>query len=107
MSEVAQSCPTLCDPVDCSLPGFPGGSVVKNLPANAGDAGSIPGSERYPEEGNGNPIQYSCLENSKDRGDWQATVQGVAESDTTEHRGQELLYYGNFPKCVKIERQIK
>ena len=84
--------------------------VVKNLPANVGDTrdvGSIPGLGRYPEEGNGNPIQYSCLENSKDRGDWQATVQGVAESDTTEHRGQELLYYGNFPKCVKIERQIK
>ena len=84
--------------------------VVKNLPANVGDTrdvGSIPGLGRYPEEGNGNPIQYSCLENSKDRGDWQATVQGVAESDTTEHRGQELLYYGNFPTCVKIERQIK
>ena len=84
--------------------------MVKNLPANVGDTrdvGSIPGLGRYPEEGNGNPIQYSCLENSKDRGDWQATVQGVAESDTTEHRGQELLYYGNFPKCVKIERQIK
>ena len=84
--------------------------VVKNLPASVGDTrdvGSIPGLGRYPEEGNGNPIQYSCLENSKDRGDWQATVQGVAESDTTEHRGQELFYYGNFPTCVKIERQIK
>ena len=75
--------------------------VVKNLPASVGDTrdvGSIPGLGRYPEEGNGNPIQYSCLENSKDRGDWQATVQGVAESDTTEHRGQELFYYGNFPR---------
>ena len=84
--------------------------VVKNLPASVGDTrdvGSIPGLGRYPEEGNGNPIQYSCLENSKERGDWQATVQGVAESDTTEHRGQELFYYGNFPTCVKIERQIK
>ena len=53
--------------------GFPGGSVVKNLPANAGDigdAGLIPGSERSPGRGNGNPLQYSCLENSMDRGAW-------------------------------------
>ena len=52
--------------------GFPGGTVVKNLPANTGDAknvGSIPGSGRSPGVGNGNPLQYSCLENSKDR-DW-------------------------------------
>ena len=48
--------------------GFPGGSVVKNLPANAGDAGLIPGLARAPGEGNGNPLQYSCLENSVDRG---------------------------------------
>ena len=62
--------------------GFPGGSVVKNPPANAGDTGSIPGSERSPGEGNGNPLQYSCLENTMDRGAWQATVPGVAELDT-------------------------
>ena len=42
--------------------GFPGGSAVKNLPADGGDAGSIPGSGRFPGEGNGNPLQYSCLE---------------------------------------------
>ena len=49
--------------------GFPGGSVVKNPPDNAGVAGSIPGSlQRSPRGGNGNPLQYSCLENSKDRG---------------------------------------
>ena len=48
--------------------GFPGGSVVKNPPANAGDAGSIPGSGRSPGVGNGNPLQYSCLENLTDRG---------------------------------------
>ena len=48
--------------------GFPGGTVVKNLPANAGDAGSIPESGRSPEEGNGNPLQCSCLENPMDRG---------------------------------------
>ena len=50
--------------------GFLGGSVVKNLPANAGDAGLIPSSERFPEGGNGNPLQYSCLENHMDRGAW-------------------------------------
>ena len=50
--------------------GFPGGSVVKNPPANAGDMGSIPGSGRSPGVGNGNPLQYSCLENSMDRGVW-------------------------------------
>ena len=46
--------------------GFPDGSVVKNLPANAGDTGSIPGLERSPGEGNGNPFQYSCLENPRE-----------------------------------------
>ena len=64
--------------------GFPGGSVVKNPPVNAGDMGLIPGSGRYPGEGNGNPFQYSCLENPMDGGAWWATVHGVAELDTTE-----------------------
>ena len=65
--------------------GFPGRSVVKNSPAIAGDAGSIPGLGRFPGEGNGNPLQYSCLGNSMDRGDWQAIVHKVAkESDTTQ-----------------------
>ena len=58
---------------------FPGGSVVKNLPANAGDAGSIPGSVRSPGKGNGNPLQYSCLGNPMDRGAWQTTVHGVVK----------------------------
>ena len=58
--------------------------MVKNLPANAGDMGSIPGSGRSPGEENDNPLQYSYLENRIDRGDWQATVHGVTkESDMT------------------------
>ena len=61
---------------------FPGGSVVKNLPANAGDAGSILGSERSPGEGNGSLLQYSCLENPTDRGAWQATVHEVTKNQT-------------------------
>ena len=64
---------------------FPGGSTVKNPPANAGgtrDMGSIPGSGRSPGVGNGNPLQYSCLENSMDRGTWRATIhRGHKESD--------------------------
>ena len=65
--------------------GFPGGSVVKDLPANAGDSGSIPGSGRSPGGGHGSPLQYSCLENPMDRGAWQATVHGVTKVlDTTE-----------------------
>ena len=63
---------------------FPGGSVVKNPPADAGDVGSIPGSGRSPGEENGHPLQYSCLENSMDKGTWQATVHGVTNSDTGE-----------------------
>ena len=62
--------------------GFPGGSAAKNPPANAGDKGSIPESGRSPGEGNGNPLQYSCLRNPMDRGDWWATVHRVAKSAT-------------------------
>ena len=53
--------------------------MVENLPANVGDSGSNPGSGRFPGEGNGNPLQYSCLENSMDRGTWKATVHGVTD----------------------------
>ena len=59
---------------------FPGGSVVKNLPANAREVGWIPRSGRSPTGGNGNSLQYSCLDNSMDRGAWWAEVHGVAKS---------------------------
>ena len=83
-SEVTQSCPTLCDPVDCS----PLGSSVHGiLQARIVEwvaifPCSIPGLGRSPGEGNGNPLQYSCLENPMDRGAWWATVHGVAKSWT-------------------------
>ena len=63
--------------------GVLGDTVIKNLPASAGDirdVGSIPGLGRSPGGGNGNPLQYSCLENPTDRGAWQAMAQGVARS---------------------------
>ena len=67
--------------------GFPHGATVKNQPANAGDIrvmGSIPGWGRSPGGGQGNPLQYSCLENPMDRGAWRAMVHTVAQSDTTD-----------------------
>ena len=63
-------------------PPFPGGSDSKASAYNAGDPGSIPGSGRSPGEGNGNPLQYSCLENPMDGGGWLAAVHGVAKSWT-------------------------
>ena len=60
------------------------GTMVKNPPTNVEDSGSIPGSGRSPGEGNGNPLQYSCLENPTDIGTWRGTVHGMAESDMTE-----------------------
>ena len=68
----------LDDTSEASDLGFSGGSAVKHLPANAGDVGSIPGSGRSPGEGHGNPLQYSRLGNTKDRGAGWATVHGVA-----------------------------
>ena len=59
-----------------------GASLAKNLPANAGDTGSISGPGRSPGEGNGNSLQYSCLENPMDGGAWWAAVHGVARSQT-------------------------
>ena len=61
---------------------FPGGSEGKASACDVGDPGLIPGSGRSPGEGNGNPLQYSCLENPMDRGAWWATVHGVAKSQT-------------------------
>ena len=66
--------------------GFPDGSAIKNLPASAGDVRDVvlvPWVRRFPGGGHGNPLQYSCLENPKNRGDWWAT--GHQEMDTTEH----------------------
>ena len=72
--------------------GFPGGSVVKYPPANAGDAGSIPGLGRFPGGGNGNPLGYSCLGNCMDRGAWWATVYGGHnESAITEQFSMHVI----------------
>ena len=62
--------------------GFPDGSDSKKFACNKADLGSIPGVRRSPGVGHRNPLQYSCLENSMDRGDWQATIHGVAKSQT-------------------------
>ena len=62
------------------LEGFPGGTVVKNLPTDAGDISLIPGQGDSPGVANGNPLQYSCLENSMDKGAWRATFYGVTKS---------------------------
>ena len=66
--------------------------MVKNLPENAGDLGSIPGLGRSPGEGNGYPLLYSCLENSMDRGAWRATVHGVTKSWTQLNDFHSLLF---------------
>ena len=80
--------------------GFPGGSEDKASACNAGDPGSIPGLGRSPGEGNGNLLQYSCLENPMDRGAWQATVHGVAKSRTrlSDFISLHLHLYG-LPSC--------
>ena len=94
--------------------GFPGGAVEKKLPAKAGDArdmGSIPGSGISPGGGNGNSLQYSYLENSMDRGAWQATVHRVAKSwsDTTVHMHVHTYTHTHTHthRVTKIKRIIK
>ena len=83
--------------------GFPGGTVVKNLPANPGDVGSISRLARSPREGNDNPLQYSCLRNPIERGAWRATVHGVAKSHTTERTHTSLLFPG-LPEFIERRR---
>ena len=68
--------------ITCQLQGFPSSSDGKASSCHAGDLGLIPGLGRSPGEGNGNPLQYSCLENFMDRGAWRATVHGVTKSWT-------------------------
>ena len=73
--------------------GFPGGSDSKDSACNVGDPGSIPGLGIFPGEGNGYPLQYSCLEKPMDREAWRATVHEVAKSDTTAQMTLILLRY--------------
>ena len=81
--------------------GFPGSSVVKNLPANAGDVGSIPGTGRSPGSGNGKLLQYSCLGNPMDRGTWWATIHGVTKSQArlSTHSWQSPRQESGFLTC--------
>ena len=76
---------------------FPGGSDGKASAYNEGDPGSIPGSGRCPGEGNGNPLQYPCLDNPMDEGTWYATVHGVAKSWTP---------LSNFTSLMFIQSQV-
>ena len=89
--------------------GFPGSSVVKNLPANAGDegdTGSILESERSSGGENGNPLQFSCLENPMDRGAWWATVHGVTKSQTWLSDWAHMLQILHTEKNTHIHRWI-
>ena len=86
--------------------GFPGGSMVKNPSANAGNVGLIPGLGRSPGEGNGNPLQYSCWGNLMDRGAWQAAVHGVTEElDTTQWLNNNNLEQQS-EHCAKWKRSL-
>ena len=80
--------------------GFPGGSVVKIPPANAGDVGSIPGWGRSPGGGHGNPLQYSWLENPMDRGAWWATIHVVAKRHDRATQQQQQKLGDGHKKCI-------
>ena len=89
--------------------GFPGGSVAKNLPANEGDMGSIPGSERSPGKGNGNPLQYSCLKNSIDK----RRMTGYSpwcckELEMTEHACKSIIrqWWLSLPGTLNRQTQL-
>ena len=90
------------------LLGFPGSSVLKNPPANAGDAGLISGLGRCPGEGKGSPLQYSCLENAMDRGAWWVTVHGVTKESNMHQQGGSLplSQQGYTRYCAKLLRCI-
>ena len=86
-----------CSPDCFTLRDFPDGSDGKASAYNVGDPGSISGSGKSPGEGNGNPLQYSCLEKPKDGGAWQATVHGVAKSQT---RLRDFTFTFIFVPCI-------
>ena len=94
--------------------GFPGGAVVKKSSANAGyirDPGSTPGSGRYPGEGNGNPFQYSCLENPVDRGDWwlhSMVLHRVVHDRTTDTSGDssEICKIQMSFYCEQVDLEV-
>ena len=86
--------------------GFPGSSAGRESACNAEDLGLIPGLGRSPGEGNGNPLQYSCLGNPMDRGAWQATVHGVTkELDMTQHQTPTNNICGFKLECMREWRQ--
>ena len=87
---------------DAFKKGFPGGSMIKNPPANAGDVDLIPRLGRSPGGGNGSPFQYSCLENPMGRGAWQTTVQGVTKSRTWLSNWTELNWVSYSSVCVCV-----
>ena len=96
------------------MSGFPGGSGGKESACNAGALGSVLGSGSSPGEGNGNPLQYSCMENSTHRGAWRATVRGVVKSQT--HRATntctfkvmswKLVAWAKFPGAASFMRSV-